>query len=41
MAPLNYLWVYLIAVMVFLGIDAIWLKTMTQRFYAPRIEYII
>ena len=29
MAPLNYLWVYLIAVMVFLGIDAVWFKTMT------------
>jgi len=41
MSPLNYLWVYLIAVMVFLGIDAVWLKTMTQRFYAPRIGHLL
>ena len=41
MPPLNYLWVYLIAVMVFLGIDAVWLKTMTQRFYAPRIGHLL
>lgn len=38
---LAYLWIYLSSVMVFVVIDGIWLKTMTQAFYHPRIGHLL
>lgn len=38
---LAYIWVYLTAATVFVVVDGIWLKTMTQAFYHPRIGHLL
>ncbi len=38
---MGYVFVYLAAVIIFLGIDAIWLKTMTGLFYEKRIGHLL
>lgn len=38
---MGYIWTYLTAVVLFLGIDAIWLTTMKGAFYEPRIGHLL
>ncbi|WP_201575202.1 MULTISPECIES: DUF2177 family protein [Psychrobacter] len=38
---MGYVFVYLAAVVIFLGIDAVWLKTMTGLFYEKRIGHLL
>ncbi|MBE0442999.1 DUF2177 family protein [Psychrobacter sp. FME13] len=38
---MGYVFIYLAAVVIFLGIDAIWLKTMTSLFYEKRIGHLL
>lgn len=38
---MGYVWTYLTAVVLFLGIDSVWLKTMTGSFYQPRIGHLL
>ncbi|MDO5770034.1 MAG: DUF2177 family protein [Psychrobacter sp.] len=38
---MGYVWTYLTAIVLFLGIDSVWLKTMTGTFYAPRIGHLL
>ena len=38
---MGYVYVYLAAVAIFLGIDAVWLKTMTGLFYEKRIGHLL
>ncbi|GAF60216.1 LOW QUALITY PROTEIN: hypothetical protein JCM18903_116 [Psychrobacter sp. JCM 18903] len=38
---MGYVFIYLAAVLIFLGIDAVWLKTMTGLFYEKRIGHLL
>ena len=38
---MGYVYIYLAAVAIFLGIDAVWLKTMTGLFYEERIGHLL
>ncbi|WP_201609024.1 DUF2177 family protein [Psychrobacter immobilis] len=38
---MGYVYIYLAAVAIFLGIDAVWLKTMTGLFYEKRIGHLL
>ena len=38
---MGYVFIYLASVVIFLGIDAIWLKTMTSLFYEKRIGHLL
>ena len=38
---MGYVFIYLAAVAIFLGIDAVWLKTMTGLFYEKRIGHLL
>ena len=38
---MGYVFIYLAAVAIFLGIDAVWLKTMTGLFYEERIGHLL
>ena len=38
---MGYVFIYLTSVVIFLGIDAIWLKTMTSLFYEKRIGHLL
>lgn len=38
---MGYVWTYLTAIVLFLGIDSVWLKTMTGAFYSPRIGHLL
>ena len=38
---MSYIFVYLTAVVIFLGIDAVWLKTMKGAFYDERIGHLL
>ena len=38
---MGYIYIYLAAVTIFLGIDAVWLKTMTGLFYEKRIGHLL
>ena len=38
---MGYIYIYLAAVAIFLGIDAVWLKTMTGLFYEKRIGHLL
>lgn len=38
---MGYVFIYLAAVVIFLGIDAVWLKTMTGLFYEKRIGHLL
>lgn len=38
---MGYVYIYLAAVAIFLGIDSVWLKTMTGLFYEKRIGHLL
>lgn len=38
---MGYVYIYFAAVAIFLGIDAVWLKTMTGLFYEKRIGHLL
>ena len=38
---MGYVYIYLAAVAIFLGIDSVWLKTMTGLFYEERIGHLL
>ena len=38
---MGYVYIYIAAVAIFLGIDAVWLKTMTGLFYEKRIGHLL
>lgn len=38
---LAYVWIYLSSVIVFVLVDSVWLKSMTQVFYQPRIGHLL
>ncbi|MBE0405564.1 DUF2177 family protein [Psychrobacter sp. AOP22-C1-22] len=38
---MGYVFIYIAAVAIFLGIDAVWLKTMTGLFYEKRIGHLL
>ena len=38
---MGYIYIYLASVAIFLGIDAVWLKTMTGLFYEKRIGHLL
>jgi uncharacterized membrane protein len=37
MSGIKYVWLYLLSLVVFLGIDAVWLGVMSSRFYNPQL----
>ena len=38
---MGYIYIYLASLVIFLGIDAVWLKTMTGLFYEKRIGHLL
>jgi uncharacterized membrane protein len=38
---MGYVWTYLTAVVLFLGIDSVWLTSMKGPFYEPRIGHLL
>jgi uncharacterized membrane protein len=41
MHGIKWLWVYLASFAAFLAVDAVWLATMSGRFYRPRLGYLM